>query len=93
MLAQQFKHIEAVALRHLNVEKNQVRMRSVDRGQRFGARRALGDDFNFWIKSQEHGKVAASQRFVVHDDGLNPGWVFVRAHASLLRRIILKRHG
>src|ERR1700691_551939 len=91
VLTELLEHVEPVTLRHLHVEKEQVRHRPPDFGQRSCTGRAFGDDFDFRIAPQQHGNVAAGQSFVVHNKRaylrppFSPGTLF-RAHRSLLGR-------
>jgi hypothetical protein len=69
--AEEFEKVEAVALGHLDVEENQVRLGFADLRQGLGSRATLACDFDFRIEPQKYPEVAAGQRFIVDDDRTN----------------------
>ena len=67
--AQQLDHVEAVAFRHLHIEKHQVRLRSANLLDGVQPGPAFGDGSDVRITPQQHGQVAPRQWFVVdHQD-------------------------
>ena len=69
ILSQHFQHVEAIAFRHLHVEKQQIRPQSPDCFHGLRARPALRHNFNLWIAAREHEEIAARQRFIIDDNG------------------------
>jgi hypothetical protein len=69
IVAEEFEHVEAVALGHLNVEKEEVGLELADEGGGFDAGAALGQDFDRGVAAQEDGEIASGEGFVVNDDG------------------------
>jgi hypothetical protein len=63
------EHVEAVDLRHLDVQEEQVRRRLLDHPDRFPAVRALGDDLHVPGLREQAADAPARQRLVVHDHG------------------------
>ena len=66
--AEKFKHVEAVAFGHLDVEEEKFRFGVADELRRFHSRTAFGEDLNRWIATKKNGKIAPREWFVVHDD-------------------------
>ena len=64
----QLEHLEAIELRHLDVEENKVGRKFVDGLDGFEAVAALGRDFDFGMGGKEFAKIAARQFFVVDEN-------------------------
>ena len=66
---EQLQHFEAVELRHLDVEQEEVGIVLGDCLHRFESVRALGDDLAVLIRGQEFAQQLARRQFVVDDYG------------------------
>ena len=73
-----FQHIEAVQLRHLHVQENQVGFVSADGGERVAPVGALAKDFDVRLLVQQLSDPFPRQRFVVHNQRSD----FRRHHTS-----------
>src|SRR4026209_2049569 len=65
------KHIEAVHLGHLNVEKDKIRRECVDCFDSLVPIATLVEDLDLRIFFQQHTKIASRQRLVVDDYSSN----------------------
>src|SRR5215470_10545067 len=61
IIAEHFKHIETVQLRHLHIQKHDVWVPIADVFKSLLPRAALADDFDFWIAAQQDAKIAARE--------------------------------
>ena len=66
-----FRHAEAVQLRHLHVQKNQVGRVVLNHGHRRASVGTVADDFNFRFQLQQLAQAVARKRFVIHDQRAN----------------------
>ena len=67
LAACQLHHLEAVQLRHLDVEEDQLGVELADRLDRLEAVGAFADDLDVGVVSQVFAQQRARQVFVVHD--------------------------
>ena len=59
--------IEAVHVRHLDVEEDEIGILVVDGAERFGSVGALGDDFDVVVLGEQSAHALARELFVVND--------------------------
>src|SRR5687767_10121840 len=68
---ERFDHLETVLFRHLYVQKNEVRILSVDRVDGLETVAALTDDADAVFFSEEPFDPVPGEWFVVYDEGFN----------------------
>ena len=67
LAADRFDHFEAVHLRHLNIEEDEIRLVIDDGGHGFFSVAALRDDLDIAFTGQQRGKSLPREWFIVHD--------------------------
>ena len=71
VITDEFQHVEAVELGHLDVEHQQVGLQLGRGFHRLESVRALGDDLDVGMVGEPLAKNAARERFVIDDDDPN----------------------
>ncbi len=70
--ADELEHLEAIELRHLNVEKHEIGLELGDCLDRLEPVGALRDDVDVWNVRQVLAQHTARQCLIVHDDHPEP---------------------
>src|SRR6185295_12335099 len=65
------ENVESIHFRHLDIEKDQIRSRSLNRFDSFFTIAAFADNFNLRITLEKQTKVAPRERFVVDNLGFD----------------------
>src|SRR5580704_2031979 len=73
LIAEHLQDVEAPALRHLHVEKDQIGFGFLDRLQRLDARRGLLYSANVRIPREEYRHIAPRQRLIIDYESPNRG--------------------
>src|SRR6266550_901304 len=89
VIAQEFEYIEAVTLRHLHIEEDEVGLLAANLFEAFLPRPTFADVLNFGIEPQQHSQIAARERLIVYHQRTYPGRASFPAHESDL----LERNG
>ena len=76
--ADQFQNFEAIELRHLDIEKNEIGFQFGDGFHGFEAIRTFGGDFDFGMCGDEFAQHLPGEFLVIDDDGTN--FPFARRH-------------
>ena len=79
-VADQFEDLEAVELRHMNVEEEQVGLELRNHLDGFKSIGALAHDFNFGMALQQFAQELAGKFFVLDDYGAGFVFCFLRRH-------------
>src|SRR5262245_52243046 len=65
------EHVETIQLRHLNVEKQQIGWRTLNRFYRFPSVTAFTHDLDLRIAFEQDSQISPRQRLVINDESLN----------------------
>src|SRR5690349_3264535 len=68
------EHIEAIDLRHLDIEKHKIRSAGTDRLDRLFAVRAVAENFDLGVARKHSPDLPPGKRLIVDDDSANAFW-------------------
>jgi len=68
VVVERIEYAEAIEAAHLDIEKDDVGTRALDRGYRFASRRRFTDDLDTGLRLEQSPDSSARGRFVVNDE-------------------------
>jgi hypothetical protein len=71
--AKHFENVKSVALGHLNIQENEVRLRPAYLFERLKPRSGFSDDFNVKMAPQQNSQVRTGERLIVNNHGSHNG--------------------